>query len=118
MRKVEIPQSKILDNFVDMPTVVLRQVPFVRIVQKPVEIPQLQFLDMPGVVQRQMAMVLTVRAPLEIHICRSWTLLLSCPLLYNRSPTTITVASTVFPTATVPITHCCSPSTRSPTSLS
>ena len=81
------------------------QVPIVRTVLKPAEIPQLQFLDMPVVVQRQMAMVLTVRALLEIHICRSWTWFLSCPLLYiNWSPTTITVASTVFPTATVPIT--------------
>ena len=115
-KPVEIPQSQILDNFVDMPTVVLRQVPLVRIVQKsleipqvpivrtvlkPVEIPQLQFLDMPVVVQRQMAMIQTERAPLEIHTCSC----LSCPLFYNnRSPTTITVASTVFPTATVPIT--------------
>ena len=83
MRPVEIPQSKILDNFVDIGTVVLRQVsfdriaqkhvdipqvPIVRTVLKPVEIPQLKFLDMPVVVQRPMTMVLTVRAPLEIHL--------------------------------------------------
>ena len=43
-KSVEFPQSKILDNFVGMPTVVLRQVPIVRIVQKPVEFPQLQIV--------------------------------------------------------------------------
>ena len=64
-KPVEIPQLKILDNFVDMPTVVLREVPIVR-VQKPVEFPQLQFLDMPVVVQRQVAIVLTVQTHLEI----------------------------------------------------
>ena len=41
-KSVETPQLKILDNFIDMPTVALRQVPIVRIVQKPVEIPLLQ----------------------------------------------------------------------------
>ena len=63
-----VSQLKVLDNFVDMPTVVLRQVPSVRIVQEPAEIPQLQFVDMPVVVQRQVASVLTVQTPLEISV--------------------------------------------------
>ena len=53
---METPQLKFLDNFVGMPTFVLRQLPIVRAVQKPVEIPQLQIVvkvvDLPIVVQR------------------------------------------------------------------
>ena len=70
---------------------------------------------------RQVAMVLIVQTPFEISQLQFFDKVVDMPFFFR---TTRTVASTVLPTSTAPTTlvpievRCCSPSARSPTSLS
>ena len=98
-RHIKIPQVQFLTKVDDMPVVVQRQVSTAQIVQKAMEVPPLQFTDtvndIPVEAQRQISMVRTIQKTTEIPQ-------LQCDDHVAAYPV-ITVASTVFPTATVPV---------------